>query len=104
MANVKYFKDKLSERRQELATLITDLESLLDDPKNPDAEERAVEREGDEVMERQVQNAYAEISAIDAALGRLNNNTYGICFSCHQPISEERLEVVPHALVCRKCM
>lgn len=104
MRDVKHFKNKLLERREELVTLIIDLEDQLDDPKNPDAEERAVEREGDEVMERQVDHAYEEIAAIDSALGRVKNDTYGICLSCQLPISDERLEAVPHALVCRHCM
>ena len=40
---------------------------------------------------------------IVAALGRVNVGTYGICATCNLPISEERLEVVPHARHCIRC-
>ncbi len=99
-----YFKGKLLKRREELAIMIHGLEEELEAPKNPDFEERSVERESDEVMELQVKNSYDEILAIDSALGRIKNNTFGRCLSCQKEISQERLEAVPHALVCRNCM
>ncbi|MGI9379849.1 MAG: TraR/DksA family transcriptional regulator [Methyloligellaceae bacterium] len=40
---------------------------------------------------------------IQVALDRIANGTYGICVSCEQPISTERLEAVPHASRCRNC-
>ena len=76
----------------------------LDDPANPDAEERATEREQDEVFELQGLAGQEEIAAIDAALKRIENNIYGLCLRCGEPISRERLNAVPYAIHCRKCM
>jgi DnaK suppressor protein len=44
-----------------------------------------------------------EIKKIDLALKRLEEGTYGFCFSCGEPIPEARLKAMPHAGFCRDC-
>lgn len=39
----------------------------------------------------------AEISEIDAALGRIKSGSYGICEKSGKPISVERLKAIPYA-------
>jgi DnaK suppressor protein len=41
--------------------------------------------------------------AIDEALTRLTEGTYGICAECGIEISERRLEAVPFAKLCVEC-
>jgi DnaK suppressor protein len=41
--------------------------------------------------------------AIDEALTRLNEGTYGICAECGVEVSEKRLEAVPFAKLCVQC-
>lgn len=41
--------------------------------------------------------------AIDEALTRLNEGTYGICAECGIEVSEKRLEAVPFAKLCVQC-
>ena len=48
-------------------------------------------------------NSEAVLAAIDAALGRLDEGTYGKCQRCGQPISQERLEAIPYATLCIEC-
>lgn len=40
------------------------------------------------------------LAAIDAALARIEQGTYGTCTNCGRPISEERLEALPWASLC----
>ncbi len=40
---------------------------------------------------------------IDEALRRIYKNEYGICQTCGDEISKDRLEAVPHARLCIKC-
>ena len=40
---------------------------------------------------------------IDAALGKLEDGTYGRCESCGQDIAEDRLEAMPAARLCISC-
>ena len=48
-------------------------------------------------------NAEQVLASIDAALRRIDEGTYGICETCGQPISEERLEAIPYATQCIDC-
>ena len=41
---------------------------------------------------------------IEDALKRITDGTYGICVSCGGPVPKARLEVVPHARLCMKCL
>ncbi len=40
---------------------------------------------------------------IDAALGRISANRYGVCMKCGSQIPRERLEAIPYALLCIDC-
>jgi len=54
-------------------------------------------RELDEGLE---ENAEHLVDEIDAALGRIEEGTYGTCTVCGKPIGEERLEAIPYAKLC----
>jgi RNA polymerase-binding protein DksA len=43
------------------------------------------------------------LQAIDAALQRIEDGTYGACQNCGQPIGEERLEALPSTTRCIDC-
>lgn len=43
------------------------------------------------------------LNAIDAALTRIDDGTYGICSACGQPVGEERLEALPWTTQCIDC-
>ena len=45
----------------------------------------------------------AELAAIDAALTRLSDGTYGQCVDCDATIPEARLNVAPEAARCIHC-
>jgi RNA polymerase-binding protein DksA len=49
------------------------------------------------------ENSEQVLRSIDAALQRIDDGTYGICATCGQPISEERLEAIPYATQCIDC-
>ncbi|QEF96226.1 General stress protein 16O [Stieleria maiorica] len=44
-----------------------------------------------------------ELAAIDAAIERLDEGTYGDCESCQKPIPLTRLRAVPYARECIGC-
>ena len=45
-----------------------------------------------------------ELEAIEEALMRLENGSYGLCESCGLPIEPRRLEIMPETPFCRNCM
>lgn len=96
-------KEMLLKRRTELTGELSEIEDKLDDPMPKDWEDRASERQGDEVLEARGIADLEELRRIDAALGRIDDGSYGICAKCGDAISEERLKAVPTAALCRNC-
>ena len=45
----------------------------------------------------------AMLKEVDRAIVRAERGTYGICERCRNPISEERLKVIPSATLCIDC-
>ncbi len=43
------------------------------------------------------------LRAIEDALARIRQGTFGVCQACKQPISRARLEAVPWTHLCREC-
>lgn len=98
-----HYETRLRSRLAELDSRLHEVEDALDEPPNKDMEERATEREGDEVLEGLGNAGLAEIRMIQAALQRIEAGEFGVCVNCGSEISEARLEAVPYAARCRKC-
>jgi RNA polymerase-binding transcription factor DksA len=60
----------------------------------------AVERDRDLALSAAARQSVADI---DAALARLDDNTYGVCTAAGDIIPRERLEAIPEAAVCVNC-
>ena len=43
------------------------------------------------------------LQAIEEALHRIDNGTYGVCKDCGEPIAPARLDAIPWTRVCIKC-
>ena len=43
------------------------------------------------------------LTAVEHALGKFDNGTYGLCDNCGQPIDLARLEALPEASLCLSC-
>lgn len=50
-----------------------------------------------------VQNGEEEVRAIDAALEKMKQGTFGLCEGCQKLIAKARLEAVPYARLCIEC-
>ncbi len=94
---------QLKARFAELDKRLHGIEESLDDEPSKDFEERAVERESDEVLEGIGAAGLNELRQIKSALDRIENGTYGECASCGEAISQERLDAVPYTALCRNC-
>lgn len=44
-----------------------------------------------------------QLAQVQAALGRLDEGTFGVCVECGQPLPDERLEARPEAARCMQC-
>ena len=70
--------------------------------RDPEYEESAQSELADFTLSRMIENARRELTQIDAALTRMDENDYGICVDCGQPIPLERLEALPYAIRCEE--
>jgi RNA polymerase-binding protein DksA len=107
-----HFRERLVEERrrvqQALEQLHQENQSLLDDEREEipsdnhpgDVATATFDRELDSTLE---ENEERVLHAIDAALQRIENGTYGICGNCGQPIAPERLEALPWTTRCIDC-
>ena len=70
---------------------------------NPDQIDRAQDYLVRERRTTRLAAAHRELAQIDTALHRLETGTYGLCTRCGQPISPERLKVLPYTALCIDC-
>lgn len=68
-----------------------------------DRKDEADLRQQTGVDDAQAQRDLDELVQIQAALQRLQSDTYGLCSDCAEPIGLQRLLVRPSALRCARC-
>src|SRR5215469_994270 len=71
-----------------------------DDEHDPEGATLAFERQHTAAL---LERALEQIDEIDAAIGRLDDGTYGVCVRCGQPVGEDRLAARPSAATCLRC-
>lgn len=103
MIPVSERKTQLEARLADLTGRLAEIEQELDSHHDPDWEDLAAQREGDEVLEGMGLSGQQEIRMIKAALARIDSGEYGECVKCGATIAEERLDVVPFTPFCKSC-
>ena len=113
--DVEHFRELLVEKRDAVAAALANLHKenarSLEDETGELVSGSADQHLADtatETVEREIGNTLEEhderlLGAIDAALQRIEDGTYGKCVNCGAPIPEERLEAMPWATLCIDC-
>ena len=65
-----------------------------------DSATATLNREIDYTLE---ENSEHVLAAIEEALRRIDEGSFGTCARCGKPIAEERLEAIPYAIRCIDC-
>jgi DnaK suppressor protein len=104
MIDFQHYKTLMSDRLQELGVRLHEIDTELSVPKPTDWEEQAVDIEDDEVLEGLGLAVQKETALLQQALARIKNKTYGTCLKCGDPISQDRLNAVPYAMLCKTCV
>ena len=68
-----------------------------------DWQEQAAVRQNDEVLDGLHAEENAQIVAVQAALKRIDEGTYGTCVACDEPIDAKRLQALPYTTLCISC-
>ncbi len=110
--DVERFRTLLEEERGRVVDAIEYLHKenpgAVEDTKQDDPSEshladvatETIDREIDDTLEENSENVLA---AIDSALERIGQGTYGQCVNCGKEIGEERLVALPWATLCIDC-
>ncbi|MDG3574888.1 TraR/DksA C4-type zinc finger protein [Rhizobium sp. YJ-22] len=101
--DVRHFEDRLRARRHELEGRLDRIEHDFEQPRNPDDDDRALERNNDEVLDSLGLQGEQELRAIGAALDRIAAGSFGRCTRCGATITAARLEAVPYTPFCEAC-
>jgi DnaK suppressor protein len=101
-SNIKT-REALAKRLAELEARAERLMADLTEVMSADFEEQAVEAEDDESLLAQETLVIERISAIRAAIKRVDEGRYGICLTCGGKIATARLEAIPEATLCISC-
>lgn len=96
-------REKLKDRKEELETLLTRVETSARRKLDKDFEEQAIQRQNEEVLTALDDSLNEELDQINEALYRIEKGMYGKCVNCGNEISEKRLLAVPHTSLCIEC-
>ncbi|MDH4039502.1 MAG: TraR/DksA C4-type zinc finger protein [Gammaproteobacteria bacterium] len=94
---------ELERRLEALQARLASIKSDVTREHSGDSAEQAQERENDEVVDAIGNETAQSIRSIQAALGRIEAGTYGICDNCGAAIAAGRLQAVPEATRCVNC-
>jgi RNA polymerase-binding transcription factor DksA len=95
--------DQIAELDREFAAIVTSASEGSaggDDEHDPEGATVAFERQHVAAL---VTQAREHLTAIDAALRKIDSGIYEICDMCGEPIGAERLAVRPASLICVRC-
>lgn len=70
---------------------------------NASSEAEAFEESNHDRVSAQTEELKTQIAALDDALVRIGNRTYGFCNNCQKMIDTDRLAIVPTATLCLDC-
>ena len=103
--DIQYFKEFLTNRLEELLSQADNTVMGMTDPKEnfPDPTDRASLEADRNFMLRIRDREHKLIKKIKKALERIENDTFGICETCGDDISIERLKARPVTTQCIDC-
>lgn len=94
---------ELEQRRAVMQARLTSIKRDVTQEHSGDSAEQAQERENDEVVDAIGNETRQSLHAIQVALDKIADGTYGECEKCGSPIGEGRLNAIPEATYCVNC-
>ena len=101
--NTKDIKQKLLNERELLIQKLKGNDLSVDDSETPDPVDLAVRNYSKNVALAVSENESRQLTQIDEALVRLDDDEYGSCQNCEKAINPKRLAAIPWARYCLDC-
>ena len=103
---LQQFNKRLETRHQDLCRRLTRAQEdrrTLEDGRVADEADRAASSYTKDFLFRQSTNERNLLRAVENALGRIRDGSFGQCVSCGNEINQKRLEAIPWTLHCIEC-
>jgi DnaK suppressor protein len=100
--NLDDARQALEAKRKELLSATSDRDEILIE-KAGDEFDRLQQQLNREVAIHNLDRTSRLLRDVLAAIDRITDGTFGMCFRCEEPIPEKRLKVVPWAAYCITC-
>jgi DnaK suppressor protein len=101
--NTTAIKDRLTAEREIILSKLSSNDLSVDDAETPDPVDLAVRNYSKNVMLAVSENESRQLFLINESLARIEDDEYGSCQNCENPINPKRLDAVPWARYCLKC-
>lgn len=101
--NIKDLKKRLTDERVLLIEKLKGNDLSVDDTETPDPVDLAVRNYSKNVMLAVSENESRQLTEIDEALLRIEDEEYGNCLNCEKAINPKRLQAIPWARYCLDC-
>ena len=102
-SNLNKVKEKLLAEKALLIDKLKGNDLSIDDSETPDPVDLAVRNYSKNVMLAVSENESRQLTLIDEALLRIEDEEYGECQNCNKPIQAKRLAAIPWARYCLSC-
>jgi DnaK suppressor protein len=102
-SNLKDIKEKLLNERALLIEKLEGNDLSVDDSETPDPVDLAVRNYSKNLMLAVSENESRQLTLIDEALMRIDDDEYGSCQNCSKDINGKRLAAIPWARYCLDC-
>lgn len=102
-SNLKDIKEKLLLERELLIQKLKGNDLSIDDSETPDPVDLAVKNYSKNVMLAVSENESRQLTLIDQAVLRIDDDEYGLCQNCEKEINPKRLAAIPWARYCLDC-
>lgn len=101
--NLKDIKKQLTAEREQLIEKLKGNDLSVDDSETPDPVDLAVRNYSKNVMLAVSENESRQLTEVDEALLRIEDDEYGNCLNCEKAITPKRLQAIPWARYCLDC-
>ena len=101
--NTKKIKEQLIAEREAIADKLRGKDLSVDDSETPDPVDLAVRNYSKNVMLSVSENETRQLTMVNDALDRIEDDEYGICQNCEKNVNPKRLAALPWAMYCIEC-
>ena len=101
-SELSHFRNLLETKRNDLLWTCSQRDDIMIEA-TADEMDRLQQQISREVSIRNLDKTSKLLKSVQAALDRIEDEIYGVCLRCEEPIAEKRLNVIPWASCCLSC-